>query len=79
VKPTRSYLWLLALACAGCLTGRGTQDDKPPAAELVEPPPRVQPEEVNATNLRPSLRKLTAELDFDERALQPELRDKATR
>jgi len=75
VKPTRPYLWLLTLACAGCLTGRQTPAVKPPAAELAEPPPRVQPEEVNAANLRLSLRKLQAEIDADERALQPDLKE----
>ena len=74
MKPTRLYLWLFALACSGCLTDRGTQDAKPPAAVLAEPPPRVQLEEVNATNLRLSLRKLQAEEDYAERALQPDLK-----
>jgi hypothetical protein len=50
------------------------QPDKPPAAELAEPPPRVQPEDVNATNLRTSLRKLGAELDAADRDLQPNLK-----
>jgi len=70
VKPPRTCLWLLALACAGCLTGRDSQTDKPPAAELAEPPPHVQPEEVNASNLRQSLRKLQAEIDDEDRDLQ---------
>jgi hypothetical protein len=73
VKPTRPYLWLLALACAGCLQPR-MQPDKPPGAELAEPPPRVQPEEVNATNLRTSLRKLQAEIDAADRDLHPDLK-----
>lgn len=72
MKLTRTCLWLVALACAGCLTGRDTQSVKPPAAKLAEPPPRVQLEEVNATNLRQSLRKLQAEIDYDEHELQPD-------
>lgn len=72
MKPTRTCLWLLALACAGCLTGRETQPIKPPATKLAEPPPRVQREEVNAANVRQSLRKLQAEIDYDEHDLQHE-------